>query len=119
MKHLLALVCITVLLVLGACSSAPREVEMKSAFEPVENTEPLTPLDVPDYTRDWRHVADIAGPTEYPSYVTQILWKRHNWNMSLSGEWVDDIVEDMQRRFRWDKKLSEWVSEKGNPEWPK
>ncbi len=118
-KYCLVPVCIAVLALLGACGSAPKEVEMKSAFEPADFSEPRPLIGPPDYTRDWRSVADIAGPTEYPAYVVQILWKRLNWRMTLSGEWVDDIVEDMQRRYRWDKKLKEWVAEKGNPEWPR
>jgi hypothetical protein len=72
-----------------------------------------------DYTKDWRSIANLAGKPVYSPYVTQILWRRRNWRMTLTGEWVDDLVEDMQRRLRWDKELKEWVQEKGNPEWPK
>ena len=119
MRYLLILSSVISLVLLSACGSAPRTVEARPAFEPAETSVRRISLEPPDYTRDWRSIADQGHKQEYPSYVTQILWKRRNWQMTLTGEWVDDLVADMQRHFRWDKKLSDWVAEKGNPEWPR
>ena len=120
MRYLLIPACMLAFVALSACGSPPVvEVERKSAFEPVDVTERKVSLEPPDYTRDWRSIADKGFKLEYEAYVTQILWRRRNWNMTLTDEWVDDLVADMQRRFRWDKKLADWVAEKGNPEWPR
>jgi len=120
MRYLFFIFCIAAVTLLVSCSSPPQQLERKSAFEPLASDEIETPeFEPPDYTKDWRSIANLGGKTEYKSYVTRILWKRLNWRMTLSGEWVDDIVEDMQRRYRWDKELADWVGEHGNPDWPK
>jgi hypothetical protein len=122
MRFLLIIICITMLSALSACGSPPQEIERKSAYEPPETAERMAVIDAPDYTKDWRTIADLGsrinyGP-EYP-HIRQLLWKRRNWRMTLSGEWIDDMVEDFQRRYRWDTELTNWVAEHGNPEWPR
>jgi hypothetical protein len=126
MMRLPILTCIGMCFALCACSSGPAKVEREPALAPGEKApgpklsgERLVMLPPADYTKDWRTIADLAGKPTYFAYTSQILWRRRNWRMTLSGEWADDLVEDMQRRLRWDKKLKEWVQEKGNPEWPK
>ncbi len=126
MMRLPILACIALSITLSACGSGPEKLQREPAHTPAEKPpgpeisgERIVMLPPADYTKDWRAIADLAGKPVYFPYVTQILWKRRNWRMTLSGEWVDDMVEDMERRFRWDKKLKEWVQEKGNPEWPK
>ena len=125
MKLLLIPLCIIMLTVLSACGSPPQVVERTSAYEPPETTEREVAIAPPDYTRDWVEIADLGlqinyhSPWQtYPS-LKHIVWKRRNWRMTLSGEWIDDMVEDFQRRYRWDTKLTNWVAEHGNPEWPK
>ena len=120
MKHMTLLACFAALALLSACGSPPKQIVVReTAPMPTVTAERKFSIEPPDYTKDWHSIADMGYKQEYPAYVTQILWKRLNWNMKLSDEWVDDLVEDQQRRFRWDKKLSDWVSVKGNPEWPK
>jgi hypothetical protein len=121
MKYLVISICIGLLVALSACSS-PEVIEKKSAYEPLDTTERKVAAEAIDFTKDWRVIAAMAPPINYgpeQQKVAQLLWRRRNWRMTLSGEWVDDLVEDMQRRFRWDRKLTDWVNEKGNPEWPK
>jgi hypothetical protein len=118
MRMLILTACVATLLYAGACSSPPQEIERKSAYEPIQVTERKMAFEPPDYTKDWRTIADLGYRQTYDPHVTQLYWKRLNWRMTLTGEWVDDLVEDMQRRYRWDKTLSEWVAEKGNPDWP-
>lgn len=111
MKCVAAVGGIALLIILSACASTPPPTVIERQFA----SEPGQPEVVIDYTRDWE---SIIGPRRYPVYITQILMRRRNWRMTLSGEWIDDLVEDFQRRYRWDKKLQLWVAEKGNPEWP-
>jgi len=124
MRLMLVPVCIIMLAALSACGSPPQAVERKSAYEPPDTTEREMIIAAPDYTRDWREIADLGLKINYGSpmqtqIIKHILWRRRNWRMTLSGEWIDDLVEDFQRRYRWDTKLTNWLAEHGNPEWPK
>lgn len=103
-------------LILSACASAPPPTlyETQLALDPSYGAESGEDWVPPDYTRDWE---SIIGWAEIDPKI-QLLWKKRNWRMTLSGEWIDDLIEDFQRRYRWDKKLKEWVAEYGNPDWP-
>ena len=120
MKFVVAAAWLSVLVALGSCSQ-PQPVQVVERGAVPEKKASPPAQSPPDYTKDWRPIAALAGRQEYPEYgkLERDLWRRRNWNMTVSGEWVDDLVEDMQRRFRWDKKLGDWVAEKGNPDWPR
>ncbi len=117
MKQLIIALCAACLIAICSCGTAPP----KSMDRP-PGVLPRTPsgkviMPPPDYTKDWRKIADKGGKTKYPTYVTELLWNRLNWRKNLSGEWIDEMIEDYQRLYRWRKKLADWTAEKGNPEW--
>ena len=103
-------------MLLCSCGSAPPRVTEPS-LQAEQAPGPETAVPAPDYTKDWQSIAALAGEVEYSPYVTQIVWKRRNWEMTLSGEWIDDLIEDYMRLKSWRDKLKEWTAAKGNPEW--
>ena len=120
MKYLTFAVIAIFAILLCSCGSAPSRTTEPPYVEQVpepEITEARIIVPPADYTKDWESITALAGEVEYSPYITQIAWKRRNWQMALSGEWIDDIIEDYMRLKRWRDKLKKWTSEKGKPEW--
>jgi hypothetical protein len=67
---------------------------------------------LPDYTVDWRRIADLAGKTEYDPYITNILWRRLNWRAYLSGKAFTELAADLEREYKWDKRIRDWEAKR-------
>ena len=70
------------------------------------------PRVVPDYTADWRRIADLAGKTEYDPYITDIVWHRLNWRDYLSGKVFSEFAADLEREYKWEKRLRDWEAKR-------
>jgi hypothetical protein len=102
-------------ILLTSCKSAPppsAETAGETARKRVTEGKRERGEVFPDYTVDWRKIADLAGKTEYDPYITNILWRRLNWRAYLSGEASTQLVADLEREYKWDKRIRDWEAKR-------
>lgn len=97
-----------------SCKSAPPSAQKvgEIARKRVEEEKKRRGEFIPDYTVDWRRIADLAGKTEYDPYVTNILWRRLNWRDYLSGKASTELIADCEREYKWDKRIRDWEAKR-------
>ena len=98
-----------------SCKSAPppsAETAGEMAHKRVAEEKKERSEVFPDYTVDWRKIADLAGKTEYDPYITNILWRRLNWRAYLSGKASTQLVADLEREYKWDKRIRDWEAKR-------
>jgi hypothetical protein len=106
---------LAVVILFTSCRSTPApqaETVSETARERLAQERGRRAEAVPDYTGDWRRIADLAEKTEYDPYITNILWRRLNWRAYLSGRAFTELAADWEREYKWDKRIRDWEAKR-------